>query len=73
MGSVSNSKLNLLLKKWPPGTVAVLPWLKEQGVYQQLAYKYEQSSWLKRIGEGAYIRDGETVPWTGAVCTTEPA
>lgn len=67
MGSVSESKLNLLLKKWPPGTVAVLSWLKEQGVYQQLAYKYEQSSWLKRIGEGAYIRDGETVPWTGAV------
>jgi len=67
MGSVSGSKLNLLLKKWPPGTVAVLPWLKKQGVYQQLAYKYEQSAWLKRIGEGAYIRDGETVRWTGGV------
>lgn len=67
MGSVSESKLNLLLKKWPPGTVAVHSWLKEQGIYQQLAYKYEQSAWLKRIGEGAYIRDGETVPWTGAV------
>lgn len=67
MGSVSGSKLNILLKVWPPGTVAVLPWLKEQGVYQQLAYKYEQSSWIKRIGEGAYIRDGEIVPWTGGV------
>jgi len=67
MSSLTGNKLNLLLKKWPPGTVAVLPWLKKQGVYQQLAYKYEQSAWLKRIGEGAYIRDGETVPWTGAV------
>jgi len=67
MSSLSGSIINQLLKVWPPGTVAVLPWLKQRGVYQQLAYRYEKSSWLKRIGEGAYIRDGDKVAWTGAV------
>ncbi len=50
-----------------PGTVAVSSWLEEQGVYQQLAHTYEKSSWVRRIGRGAYVRDGENVEWTGGL------
>ena len=67
MTSDSGSKINQLLKAWPAGTVAVSRWLKEQGVSQQLANKYENTSWLSRIGQGAFIRAGEKVEWTGGL------
>ncbi len=61
------SKINQLLKAWPSGTVATSRWLKEQGISQQLANKYESTSWLSRIGQGAFIRDGEKVEWLGGL------
>ncbi len=62
-----SSKINLLLQRWPPGAVATARWLNSQGVDRRLADKYVQSSWLERLGHGAYKRVGATVDWTGAV------
>lgn len=67
MDSQNYSKINLLLKNWPRGTVAVQPWLQKQGVYRQLAESYRQGGWVERIGEGAYIQSGDRVDWTGAL------
>lgn len=67
MAGETKSKINLLLRSWPTGTVAVLPWLEKQGVYQQLAYEYERSGWLQRVGRGAYVRGGDRFDWTGGV------
>ena len=67
MTGENRSKINQILQVWPPGTVATQSWLEEQNVYQQLAYEYERSHWLKRIGQGAYIRQGDQVDWTGGV------
>ncbi|MBI3555777.1 MAG: type IV toxin-antitoxin system AbiEi family antitoxin [Deltaproteobacteria bacterium] len=67
MAGEKNSKLNSLLKTWPPGTVAVVPWLEKLGVYQQLAYQYERAGWVKRVGRGAYTRLNDTVDWPGGV------
>jgi hypothetical protein len=67
MAGENKKKLNKLLRVWPVGTVGTLPWLARQGVYQQLAYQYERSAWLDRIGRGAYIRAGDSVNWPGAV------
>jgi len=67
MTSETSSKINQLLKKWPPGAVAVLPWLEKQGVYQQLVHEYEKTSWLRRVGRGAYARAGDKVEWTGGL------
>jgi len=67
MASENRSKINQVLQSWPPGTVATQSWLEQQGVYQQLAYEYEQSNWLKKIGRGAYIRQGDHVEWAGGV------
>lgn len=71
MTSDSGSKINQLLKTWPIGTVAVSRWLKGQGVSQQLANKYEKTSWLRRIGQGAFIRDGDNVEWLGGLYALE--
>jgi len=45
----------------------VLPWLEKQGVYQQLVHEYEKTSWVSRLGQGAYARAGDKVEWTGGL------
>lgn len=67
MTSETSSKINRILKKWPSGAVAVLPWLEEQGAYQQLVHEYEKTSWLRRLGQGAYAKAGDKVEWTGGL------
>lgn len=67
MASSTGSKINQLLKIWPSGAVAVLSWLEKQGVYQQLIYEYEKTSWVRRLGRGAYSRAGDKVEWTGGL------
>src|SRR5690242_18447084 len=67
MSSSSASKINQILQRWPHGTVALSRWLDSQGVYQQLANRYEKSHWLDHIGYGAYTRAGEKVDWQGAL------
>lgn len=67
MASETSSKINQLLKKWPSGAVAVLPWLEKQGAYQQLVHEYEKTSWIRRLGQGAYARADDKVEWTGGL------
>ncbi|MEJ2653187.1 MAG: type IV toxin-antitoxin system AbiEi family antitoxin domain-containing protein [Gammaproteobacteria bacterium] len=67
MTSKSGTKLNRLLRAWPQGTVAVSRWLEALGAYQQLVHEYEKSGWIQRIGQGAYMRVGDTVEWTGGL------
>ncbi len=67
MASSTGSKINRLLKIWPSGAVAVLPWLEKQGVYQQLVHAYEKTSWVRRVGRGAYAKAGDKVEWTGGL------
>ncbi|MDA8365130.1 MAG: type IV toxin-antitoxin system AbiEi family antitoxin domain-containing protein [Gammaproteobacteria bacterium] len=67
MASEPRSKLNRLLTAWPQATVAVSRWLEAQGGYQQLVHEYEKSGWIQRIGQGAYVRAGDTVEWTGGL------
>lgn len=67
MAGQNNKKLNHLLRSWPTGTIGTLPWLIQQGIYQQLAYAYEKGKWLEKIGRGAYIRAGDQVDWPSGV------
>jgi len=71
MSSQTESKLNRLLKRWPKGTVATLPWLQRVGVSRQLARQYVSSGWLERLGRGAFVRPGDTVDWLGALYTLQ--
>ncbi len=47
--------------------MAVLSWLEKQGVYQQLVHEYEKTSWVHRVGRGAYAKEGDKVEWTGGL------
>jgi Transcriptional regulator, AbiEi antitoxin, Type IV TA system/Transcriptional regulator, AbiEi antitoxin N-terminal domain len=67
MAGSAGSKINQLLKAWPSGTVAVLPWLEKHGAYQQLVHEYEKSTWVQRVGRGAYAKAGDKVEWTGGL------
>ena len=67
MAGENGSKINQLLRAWPHGTVATLPWLESQGVSQQLAFEYEKGAWLAHVGRGVYIRSGDKVDWTGGL------
>ncbi len=67
MASGTGSKINQLLKKWPSGAVAVSRWLEQQGAYQQLVHEYEKTSWLRRIGQGAYAKSTDKVEWPGGL------
>jgi hypothetical protein len=67
MASSKSSKINRLLKVWPSGTFAVLPWLEKQGAYQQLVHEYEKTDWVCRVGRGAYAKAGDKIEWTGGL------
>ncbi len=67
MNGLKGSKINKLLKVWPAGTVAISRWLQSQGIYPQLVQRYQKSSWVDRIGDGAFIRSGDKVGWEGAL------
>jgi hypothetical protein len=62
-----NKKLNQLLADLPVGSVAVQPWLDKRGIYRQLANAYVKSSWLIKLGRGAYMRKGDPVSWAGGL------
>ena len=67
MSGEKRQKLNHLFRQWLSGSVATIPWLEKHGVYQQLAFEYERSGWLERVGRGAYVRAGEVPSWQGAL------
>lgn len=67
MDSQNTSKLNHLLRTWPRGTLGLQDWLDTMGIYRQLADRYCQGGWLKRVGAGAYQLMDDQVNWMGAV------
>jgi hypothetical protein len=67
MTRYNSSKINQLLKVWPKGTVAVHSWLGSRGIYRQLVDSYQKTSWLVRIGHGAFVRADDRVDWTGGL------
>lgn len=67
MSRQSGTKINILLKKWPKGSVAVSSWLNEQGIYRQLIQAYQKSDWVNSIGGGAFVRSDDKINWIGAL------
>ena len=59
------------MREWVKDTVAVYSWLKQKGVYRQLAEIYVKSGWIERVGRGAFKRSGDRVDWRGAVYTLQ--
>ncbi|KHD10830.1 hypothetical protein PN36_16885 [Candidatus Thiomargarita nelsonii] len=64
----NSSKINQLIKIWPQKTIAVQSWLSQMGFERQLVAAYEKTTWLNRIGRGAFVRaDDQNIDWTGGL------
>lgn len=61
------SKINKLITNWIPGAVYSIKWLKENGYSYSNLQLYKNSGWLKSVGAGALIKNGDEVSWQGAV------
>lgn len=67
MSTISESKVNRLLARLPPGAVVTSAWLVEHGYSLELQKRYRSSHWFESVGHGAMIRTGDTVDWLGGV------
>ena len=64
-------KINQLLQNWPKGTVYTSAYLQRLGFSDALIYQYKRSSWIKSIGRGAFLQEGDIVDWLGGVYTMQ--
>lgn len=62
-----SSKLNWLIQNTEPGSIVLQSWLSKNGISPQLAARYGQSNWLKKLRSGVYFRPGKEPHWQGAV------
>ena len=60
-------KMNLLLRRWPKGTVATQTWLNQLGISSKLADWHVQSGWLERFGPRAFNQPDDAVDWKGGL------
>lgn len=67
MSTLNHSKINLLLRAQPPGTVLTSAWLAERGYGPDLQKRYRRSQWFDSAGPGALIRCGDEVDYLGGV------
>jgi hypothetical protein len=61
------TKLNLLLQAVPRNGIATTARLQDLRISPQLARKYVQNGWLRRLGVGAFARAGESPDWLGGI------
>ncbi|WP_273266797.1 type IV toxin-antitoxin system AbiEi family antitoxin [Flexistipes sinusarabici] len=67
MSLQNSSKINLILQKWPSGTIALTRWFNANGISSQLLNKYKESGWIESVGTGAFKKANEEIDYTGAV------
>lgn len=63
----NRTKIHELIKNWVPGAVYSVKWLKENGYSYSNLQIYKRSGWIKSLGAGAVIKNGDEVHWQGAV------
>lgn len=61
------TKINHLLQSLPSGVVFLASWLEVKGYSRELQRRYVKTGWLKPIGRGALVREGQEVNWLGAL------
>lgn len=61
------SKINKLLQLQPAGVVLTSGWLSQSGYSPELLRNYRKSHWLEAIGNGAMIRQNDSVDYLGGV------
>lgn len=67
----SSKILKKVLFDLPHGMPVSAIHLKKFGVSRQLAHRYVQYGWLKQLGYGYYLREGDQLTETGAVASLQ--
>ncbi|MDD2799463.1 MAG: type IV toxin-antitoxin system AbiEi family antitoxin [Bacteroidales bacterium] len=68
---IIESKINKLLQNLPKGLVLLSPWLVAEGYSYELQQRYRKSGWLKSIGKGAMVRNGDELLLSGAIAALQ--
>ena len=61
------TKINLLIKNWPRGTVKSVKELERMGYTPQLLKAYTKSKWIELYMRGMYKLYDDTVDWKGVL------
>ncbi len=67
MSTNNQSKINQLLSSIPTGVVLQSNWLRKEGYSLDLQKRYRKSNWLRPIGNGAMVRNGDQVAYEGGI------
>lgn len=67
MTTKNETKINIMLRENPSGTVLLASWLTSQGYNLNLQKHYKKSGWLESAGTGALKRKGDKVDYLGGL------
>ena len=67
MSTENKSKINQLLSSNPSGIVFQSDWLRKEGYSLELQKRYRKSNWLRKIGNRAMVRNGDSIGYEGAI------
>ena len=67
----TNRKLTNLITSWSHGSVYTCSWLNKHGYTYDLIRHYKKIGWLNAVGNGAVVRKGDKVDWTGGICAIQ--
>ena len=68
---IKPTKVNFLMQSTPKGLVLLSSWLASSGYSYELQQRYRSGGWLKSIGRGAMIRNGDPLILSGAIAALQ--
>jgi hypothetical protein len=68
---IKKSKINKLMREVPKGLVLLSTWLRAEGYSYELQQRYRNSGWLKSIGTGAMLKNGDELTLFGALAALQ--
>ena len=71
MTILKRNKINTLLVNCPESPILTATWLEQHGYSRQLVRHYVQHGWLRKLGNGAFIKLAERPSWSDGVSTLQ--
>ncbi|MDR0983035.1 MAG: type IV toxin-antitoxin system AbiEi family antitoxin [Culturomica sp.] len=68
---IKKGKINKLMQEVPKGLVLLSTWLRSEGYSYELQQRYRNSGWLKSIGTGAMLKNGDELNLFGALAALQ--
>ncbi|MDR0973938.1 MAG: type IV toxin-antitoxin system AbiEi family antitoxin [Prevotellaceae bacterium] len=68
---IKYGKINKLMQEVPKGLVLLSMWLHSEGYSYELQQRYRNSGWLKSIGIGAMLKNGDELTLAGALAALQ--